>query len=524
MHTDHMSRRRFLAGTIAGLATAGALPTVLPQPASARPARPLPSGLFKLGVASGDPRPDGVVLWTRLAPEPLSEAPGAGMPPQPVPVHWQVATDESFRRVVRRGTITARPGSGHSVHADVRGLSPERWYWYRFRAGREVSPIGRTRTAPAAGAKVDHLRFAFASCQQWRDGFYTPHSHLAEEDLDLVVFLGDYIYESRPSGGPRPDVVAPHLDPEPFTVDEYRRRYALYRLDPDLQAAHARFPWVVTLDDHEVDNNWADEIPQDPDVQSPEQFLARRAAAFQAFYEHLPLPDKARPSGIDMRVFRRLDWGQLARFHVLDSRQYRSDQITTIEASRDPSRTMLGREQERWLFHGLDHSPARWNVLANQVFMAENDRIQGTFDFFDLDNWDGYAYSRQRLLQFLHERRPSNPFVITGDRHATWVCDLTTDFADPAAPVVGSEIVGTSISSGGDPIPGLFDAIFGPIKAESPHWKYLSDGRGYVRCRIDKAECRSDLRIVSTVRSPEATIATQASFVVENGRPGIQVA
>jgi alkaline phosphatase D len=306
-----------------------------------------------------------------------------------------------------------------------------------------------------------------------------------------------------------------------LTVDEYRRRYALYRLDPALQAVHASFPWVVTLDDHEIDNNWADEVPQDPAAQPPQQFLARRAAAFQAFYEHLPLPRSSRPRGIDMQLFRRLDWGDLARFHVLDTRQYRSDQVTSVAASRDPARSMLGAEQEGWLFAGLDRSHTRWNILASQVFMAENDRTAGAIDSFDFDNWDGYSFSRARLMQFLHERRPANPFVISGDRHATWVCDLTVDFADPAAPVVASEIVGTSITSGGDQNPGLIEARFGPIRAESPHWKYFDNGRGYLRCEIDASALLADLRVVSTVRQPQATVTTRATFAVEAGRPGI---
>ena len=315
----------------------------------------------------------------------------------------------------------------------------------------------------------------------------------------------------------------PHLVPEPLTLDDYRRRYALYKLDTDLQASHAAFPWICVYDDHELDNNWADEVPQDPSTQPPEQFLARRAAALRAFWENMPLPDRARPRGIDMRSFRRVDWGRIATFHVLDTRQYRSDQVTTVEAAEDPNRTMLGDDQERWLFSGLDRSLGTWNVLANQVFMATNDRTPGTVDSFDFDNWDGYRASRQRLLDFLDQRRPANPVVITGDRHATWACDLTTDFENPAAPIVGSEFVGTSISSGSDPNDAAFHAVYDLIKAESPHWKFLNSERGYIRCSLDAARWSADLRVVSTVRAPSATVATRASFAIENGRPGVQL-
>ena len=483
-----------------------------------------PRELFRLGVASGDPDPRRIILWTRLAPDPLSAEPGAGMPARAVLVHFELAADENFANVVRRGVSVARPEQAHAVHVEVKGLRPDRWYWYRFNAAGQTSPVGRTRTAPTWQQHPRELRFAFASCQQWRDGFYTAHRAMAAEELDLVVFLGDYIYESSPLGGPRPDAIPPHIVPEPFTLDDYRRRYALYKMDPDLQAAHASCPWVCVFDDHEVDNNWADEIPQDPTAQPTAQFLARRAAAFQAFWEHQPLPRSARPSGIDMRVFRRVRWGDLAMFHVLDTRQYRSDQPTTVEEAEAPDRTMLGDAQEQWLFQGLDVAHTRWNVIANQVFMAENERTIGANDSFDFDNWDGYRASRGRLLDYLAARKPSNPFVITGDRHATWASDLTTDFANPAAPRVGAEIVGTSISSGGDSNHVGFQAVYSRIQPEQPHWKYFNDERGYIRCTVDATQIVADERVVSTVLAPSASVATRASFVVANGVPGISVA
>jgi alkaline phosphatase D len=526
-----ITRRTLLrrAGLVAGagaLAGSSAWRWIAPA-AAAEPSLPdawrPPGSVFRLGVASGDPEPNGVLLWTRLAPDPLAAEPGGGMPAQAARVQWEVAEDENFRRVVRRGNAAARAQFGHSVHVDVRGLSPDRWYWYRFHAFGQTSAVGRTRTAPSPSQVPARLAFAFASCQQWREGFYTAHRALSSEDLDLVVFLGDYIYESSPAGGPRPDVVPAHMLPEPVTLDDYRRRYALYKLDSDLQAAHAAFPWICAFDDHELDNNWADEIPQDPAAQPREQFLARRAAALQAFWENLPMRDFSRPHGIDIRLFRRVEWGRLASLHVLDTRQYRSDQVTTVEAARDPSRSILGDQQERWLLHGLDRSRAQWNVIANQVFMAENDRTVGPAKSYDFDNWDGYQASRRRFTDFLAQRRPANPVVVTGDRHATWACDLTTDFADPAAPIVGAEIVGTSISSGGNADRAIFEAVYGLIKAESPHWKYINNERGYIRGVIDPAAYTADLRVVDTVLAPAATVATRASFLVESDRPGIQL-
>ncbi len=237
------------AGALAGLAIASQTNRVIATPR-------FTDYPFSLGVASGDPLPTSVVLWTRLAPDPLN---GGGMIPNPVPIQWQVATDATMRQVVRRGTATATPELAHSVRVVVEGLQPNRWYWYQFQVGNEISPIGRTRTAPALGDRLARFRFAFASCQDWQNGYYTAYKHLAAEDLDLVLHLGDYIYEYGPEAGkPRQ-----HNGPEIVSLEDYRNRHALYKTDPNLQAAHANFPWIVTWDDHEVDNNYADAIPED---------------------------------------------------------------------------------------------------------------------------------------------------------------------------------------------------------------------------------------------------------------------
>ncbi|TDD87140.1 alkaline phosphatase D family protein [Actinomadura rubrisoli] len=525
--SERIPRRRFLAtGGAASAVTAGQIlfgPAMLGQDGAVAAVRayggaPLPRGLFTLGVASGDPLPDGFVLWTRLAPRPVD---GGGMPDRTVPVTWQVAEDERFRRVRATGIEAARPERGHAVHAEVGGLRPDREYFYRFRVGQELSPIGRSRTAPRSGAANRRLRFAFASCQNWQDGYFTAYHHLAQEDLAFVAFLGDYIYESAP----RPTTVRTHEGTdEPYTLAEYRNRHAQYKTDAELQAAHAAFPWIATWDDHEVDNNWADEIPQDPDQQPREKFLARRAAAFQAYYEHMPLRGAARPHGIDMRLHRRLGFGRLATVHVLDTRQYRSDQPDTLAQAEDPGRTLTGAGQERWLVDGMSRSGTRWNLLANQVMWASNDRKAGPEQVFDFDNWDGYRVQRRRMLEFFGSGRTANPVVLTGDRHATWVCDLKPDFDDPASRVVGAEITGTSISSGGDSDPVSFHRTFDPIMAESPHWKYIGNLRGYVVCDVSPARLLASLRIVSTVWKPGGTtVATAARFQVEAGRPGISV-
>ena len=356
-------------------------------------------------------------------------------------MRWEGARDEGFRDIVRTGETLAESQQAHSVHVEVDGLAPARWYWYRFMAGDAVSAPGRTRTAPAAGAAVDRLRFAFASCQQYEQGFYAAHRHLAAEDLDLVVVLGDYIYEK--SWGRRH--VRKHEGPEPTTLDQYRNRYARYKSDADLQRSHAAFPWLVTWDDHEVDNDYANDRSEDLDP----DFLVRRAAAYQAYWEHMPLRRSARPNGPHMRLYDRYDFGGLARFHVLDGRQYRDHQAcprfgrggsNVVDERKclsrlEPQRTLLGDEQENWLHARLSASQARWNIVAQQLLMAQMDRKPGPERQFWSDGWDGYPAARARLLQAIAERKPANPLVIGGDVHFSCVADLKVDFDDPKSPI-----------------------------------------------------------------------------------------
>ena len=479
---------------------------------------------FSLGVASGDPLPDGVVLWTRLAPDPLN---GGEMPDREIPVRWQVAADENFRRIVREGAEFARPELAHSVHAEVEGLEPGREYFYRFKVGPELSPVGRTKTAPEAGSSVSEMTFAFASCQQYEHGYFTAYRGMSEEDLDLVVHLGDYIYEYgayedlAPGGNARP-----HNGPHTFTLEEYRDRHALYRSDEDLQAAHAAFPWIVTWDDHEVQDNYAGEYPE-PGPAS-EAFVQRRADAYQAYYEHMPLRRSSVPQGPDALLFRRLSYGDLAEFNVLDTRQYRDDQANGDGAqppspeSDDPERTLTGDEQERWLLDGLSASEARWNVLAQQVFFARIDFQGGDGRQLQMDAWDGYPGSRDRILDFIARQGVENLVVLTGNVHRNWANELLADFEAPDSPPVGAEFVGTSITSGGDGSDVHGDTA--AIPAENPHIKFFNGQRGYVRCRLTPGSWQTDYRVLPYVKEPGAPVVTRASLVVENGNPRIQPA
>ncbi|WP_369195675.1 alkaline phosphatase D family protein [Streptomyces djakartensis] len=507
-------RRRLLTG---GAAVLGAAATAqLWLPATARAAgTPLPDGVFSLGVSSGDPLPDGVVLWTRLAPDPLN---GGGMPDRAVPVEWQVAEDRRFRKPVRRGTAHARPEYGHSVHVDVRGLRPDRVYWYRFRAEGRLSPVGRTRTAPHPQSSGGSLRLALASCQNWQHGYFTPYADMREQDPDVVVFVGDYIYESTPSAT---GVRRHEGTGEPFSLVQYRNRYAQYRTDPDLAAMHAHAPFVVSFDDHEVDNDFAGEVPQDPDKQPHDAFVARLTAAYQAFYEHMPVRATAVPNGPHIRMYRRLEFGRLARLNVLDTRQYRSDQATSQEGAQDPSLTMLGARQKRWLLNGLQDSPARWNLVASQIMMAETDLKPGEGKLWFYDAWDGYQAERNRFMEeFRHVR---NPVVLSGDRHLTMISDLKEDYADPDSAVVGAEFVGTSVSSNGDQDQDAFRREWDPRRADNPHWKLLDAHRGYHLLDIGRGGIDARVRVVDTVRQPVATPSTLARLRVEAGRPGVEV-
>ncbi|PXY34183.1 alkaline phosphatase D family protein [Prauserella flavalba] len=486
----------------------------------------VPGDPFGLGVASGDPEPDGVVLWTRLAPEPLAGDGHGGMPLRPVTVEYEVAEDERFRRVVRRGRALASAELAHSVHPEVRGLRPGREYFYRFRAGGYLSPAGRTRTAPAPHQRGGTLSLALASCQAWYHGHFTAYRHLAADDPDLVFFLGDYIYEYAINAGNlwRQGVsVGPVHDAETQTLEQYRLRYALFKSDPHLRAAHARAPWIVTWDDHEVQNNYADAHSQYGI--SPEDFERRRAVAYRAYYENLPLRRTSLPSGPDMRLYRRTPWGTLADFHVLDTRQYRDNVPSDTTAGgehTDPRRSILGEAQEGWLLDGLRRSRATWNVLAQQVVMAQIDRDTGPGRTFSMDQWDGFTASRDRVLGAVQREGVDNLVVFTGDIHRHVAAELKADFADPSSRTIGTELVTGSIGSDGDGAPT--DGYTG-LWLSNPHVRFYDGRRGYVHCRLDATRLTSEFKVVDYIeRDDAAAVSTVARFVTEAGNPGLREA
>jgi len=515
-----LPERRRLLQAAAVLAAAAAMPAwrVIAQPHFRK-------NPFSLGVASGYPQPEAVSLWTRLAPEPLQ---GGGMPEAAVPVRWEIAADERFRKIVSRGEVMAVPAFAHAVHVLATGLQPARHYWYRFHAGGSTSPVGRTRTAPAAEARNDRFTFAFASCQHYEHGFFAAYRDMARRDLDVVIHLGDYIYES--SWGRR-QFVRHHDAPEPYTLTDYRNRYALYKTDPHLQAAHAAFPWLVTWDDHEVDNDYANDRSQDLDPVG--EFLQRRAAAYQAWYEHMPMPPGLYQGGPNMKIYGSHAFGQLAQLQLLDMRQYRDYHVCSRKSRggggnqvnikdcpqlATPGRSLLGAVQERWLEHSLAASAGQWNIVAQTTLMAQADREPGPEKIVYTDGWDGYPLAREKLLRYLRDRKIRNPVVIGGDVHFASANDLRIDFDKPKTPAVAAEFVCTSISS------------FGPSRArvdayldENPHAKFANGTRrGYTHCVVTPKHWETVFMGVINPADEGSKVHELARCVVENGIPGTQ--
>jgi alkaline phosphatase D len=520
-------RRRLLQS----LASAGA-GFYLPPRASAQ--QRLAGNPFTLGVASGSPTHDSVVLWTRLL---LDNDEALRMQLAPVAVRWEVAHDENFSRIVQNGQAQAVAALAHSVHVEVQGLEADRWYFYRFAVGDAVSTTGRTRTFPAPGAIVKRLRLAYASCQRWEHGYYSAYRHMLGEDLDLVLFLGDYIYE-YPNAGQAVRVPAGGWV---VTLDDYRQRYALHKGDTDLRAMHAACPWLVTWDDHEVQNDYAGGAPGNsgPPVAD---FAARRAAAYQAFYEHMPVRASVLTravaglaSGAEMRIYQRVPYGRLASLYMLDARQYKDAQVCTRDgkagsstlnpatcpAWKDPARSMLGAQQERWLEAEWSRAASKesgWNVVGQQSLLGQRDFRPGPGQVLWNDGWDGYAAARTRLTDSLRKNAVANPVLLGGDVHENWVGHIKADYADTASASVGTEFCGTSITSrsaGNAKIPDYL--------AENPHFVFAdSERKGYGVVELTPSKLTTTLRVVSDVTRVDSGVQTLAQFTVPAGRPVIE--
>lgn len=513
-----MSDRRQLLKSLAAASGAALLPRV-PWAAMKQS---LPDYPFTLGVASGFPTDRTVVIWTRLAPQPGQ--PDGGMPPADWPVAYEVAADERFHRIVARGKATAEARFAHTVHHEVKGLDPARDYWYRFTAGDHASAAGRTRTLPPPRATVEQLRIAAACCQNYEHGHYAALRHLAADAPDLVLYLGDYIYE----GAPSTNRVRRHSGVRCVTLDDYRLRYAQYKADAALQAAHMAAPWFAIWDDHEVANDYAGLTSGRQE--DPAAFLARRTAAYQAWYEHLPAPPSMAPRDGTMRIYWRAQLGRLATLHLLDQRQYRSPeacprppQLGGLRVPEDcterldPARTMLGAEQEQWLADGLRRQPAAWTLLAQGTpFGHMNEGTAGKPEYWT-DSWTGYPAARQRLLDSLQATRSANPVVLGGDIHAFVVGGINAVPERLDTPLVASEFVTTSISSD-----AVAQATLEKWAAVNPHLRKL-DGthRGYLSFTLSAQRLRTELVTVDDASRPDAARGVAAAYVVEAGNPAI---
>jgi alkaline phosphatase D len=474
---------------------------------------------FSLGVASGDPTPNSAIIWTRLAPRPLE--PEGGMTGLRVGVNWQVADDEQFTKVVKNGRSTAAPELGYSLHVDVTGLEPNRWYFYRFSSADATSPIGRLRTTPPAGA-ITPLRFGVVSCNHWEQGYFTAYGHLAKEEVDLVTHLGDYIYEYGPATL-APNRPRQHASTEIRTLDHYRARYAQYKSDPLFQAAHARCPWEVVWDDHEVDNNYAS-LYGENEMESEDQMRARRAAAYQAWWEHQPVRVPRVKSWADLKISRSLEWGATARFWMIDTRQYRSDQacddgVDAVPCGDwdNPSRQFMGAADEKWLAQGLAATKQGWQIIGNQTIAASIDSGAGPDRRLSMDSWSGYPAAQKRFIDMMGKHAANRSVVLTGDNHANWVNEIRND----KGAQVATEFVGTSISSGGDG--GERSGFFtDAIAAENPFVKWNNNRRGYLVCDLNADTWRTEYRTVEYVSKPDAPVTTPTKWQLTRGKAGIE--
>jgi alkaline phosphatase D len=508
---NKVSRRTFVLG---GIAVAGTAATAAVAAPGIQAVIPYP---FKLGVASGEPLSDGVVLWTRLAPSPLNADGQGGMPNANVTVEWQVSTNDRFTSLAAQGSVTAAYADSHSVHAEVSGLSPDFDYYYRFRAQGHISPVGKTRTAPAAGSFGRDLVMAFASCAHYESGYFTAYRRMAEDNPGLILHLGDYIYEGAAATG----VIRPHVGAEIVSLADYRRRYAQYKSDPDLQAAHAAAPWLVVPDDHEVENNYAGTSRSgNTPALTAAQWTARRTAAYRAYWENMPLRNAQKYAGNSIPLYRRTRWGQLATFHLLDTRQYRHDQACgdgwqNCSDADLAARSLPGTAQETWLLDGLGQRLGTWDILGQQVFFARRINSAGQMS---MDSWDGYRAARKRIQDGWVARGVRNPVVLTGDVHRSWGNNLKADYANASSATIGSELVTTSISSGGNGS----GATAIPDVANNPHLKFYSDHRGYVRTTITPTQMRADFRAVTNITEHGTAASTLRSFAIQDGLPGLQ--
>ncbi len=534
------ARRAVVGGTVgAALATAGVA-------ASAGPARAGDGPAFVHGVASGDPMPTSVVLWTRVTPSP-DATPGSGRGDR-VEVGWEVATDESFSRIVRRGRTRTGTERDHTVKVDATGLEPGRHYVYRFRCGGVTSPTGRTATAPSEAASPDRLRFGVVSCANWEAGHFSAYRHLADRgDLDLVLHLGDYLYEYATGeyGAGARTVRAHEPAHETSTLADYRVRHGQYKTDPDLQRLHAAVPWVTTWDDHEsADNAWADGAPEhDPRTQG--SWRSRAAVARRAYDEWMPIRLSGSSAlGDGTRIYRHLRFGALADLRMLDLRTYRSEQAPSTDLGQvgAPDRTITGRDQMEWLTDGQGGSTATWKLVGNPVMIApvtfgavDVDTGRALHEMggvlppegvpYDVDQWDGYTVDRRRVVDHLADYGIDNTIFLTGDIHSAWACDIPHDVGTyPLSRSVAVEYVATSVTS--DNLDDILQVeprtlsvgVESTIRSTNPHVRYLDfDRHGFCVLTLTPSRAQMDWYALEDRTTPDSAARWSAGFRTDVG-------
>jgi len=462
---------------------------------------------FGLGVASGDPGRDGFVLWTRLVgafAEPLAA--------DAVEVRYELSTDPGFRHIIRAGRGVAYPARAHAVHVEIVGLRAGRAYWYRFHAMGVTSPIGRAATVPDT---ADRLKIAMTSCQHWEQARFGVYRDIVAAEPDIILQLGDYVYEQSYSDGVK---VREFGAPEPRDLDGYRRRHALYKTDPELQAAHRTCPWIVTWDDHEVLNDYAGLANREG--LSPSAFAPRRAAAYQAYFEHMPIRPSLWRALSQPRLYRAVDWANLASLSVLDTRQYRSAppcalpnvarnvRLDSCAEATAPQRTIMGAAQERWLSTRLSRETRPWSLIAQQVFFAPL-WLDGTHHVTFSDQWDGYAANRDRLLDELRGPAVRNPVILSGDVHSFWINDLNRADGTPVA----AEIVTSALGAASPPT-----GRFGDVARNNPHVRYHNlQQAGWVLLDIEKTRLTADMRVIADRTDVTSPVISASKFVCQVG-------
>lgn len=505
-----MDRRRFLIRTLLGLSSS-------PLVTSLAAASDLPANPFTLGIASGDVTDRSAVLWTRLAPQPLES--DGGMPHAGVSVRWQLSADAGMSRVIQQGTVTATPDLAHSVHVDVQGLEPGREYWYRFSVAGYDSPVGLTRTLPDEKSRPDSVRFITASCQNYTHGFFAAYDHMVRDEPDFIIHLGDYIYDT--SFG---ETFRLHeTDDTPTSLADFRRRHALYKTDRQLQHAHAHVPFFTAIDNHDA--------TEDADPAS----FARRAAAYQAWYEHMPVRGYHAVGGNAFDLHRSVLLGDLVQISLLDGRQFRDlreicdnndypdfgfgNYRERCDLVFDEERTMLGKDQEQWLTHSLLQNRSTWNVIASPgPFLPFRYQFDGK-DLRYIGAWDIYPANRGRVADALLSAQTGHPLILSGDVHSFWALD-GADIDDPGERIPVVEFVTSSISANWP------EPLARPITENLPHNPqvkfYDPDKRGYLLHDVSATEWKTTMRGLQDVKDPQSPATDLAAFVLTEGKPGFR--